>query len=378
MILFYCFLISLLVVFFVMPFFIRLMLKYNVLDSSGGRKIHKGEKVNIGGAVIFLAFLTSYIIAMPQISQHDSIDLMIVFIAIISCIVIVGIRDDMNSLTAKNKLIIEIIAIMFLCAIGIRIDNLYGFLGIYSLPNWISYSITIFFYIVILNTYNLIDGIDGQSATQALSVFVPLLIFFALIVPDKISVNTFGSTYFWSIVCVSIIGAIIGFLKFNWEPSRVFMGDTGSISIGMILASVMIAAIQYNGAYGEGILILGFPVKSNIGVITSLFFIPLADTLRVFSHRILKGHSPLEPDKSHIHHYLLRTGASHAESALIVLSFSIIISTIGIIASTILDDNIFIPLLILLYILYVYTLSSVTKSRIKTMKKKRLCQMKLN
>ncbi|MDD4685368.1 MAG: MraY family glycosyltransferase [Bacteroidales bacterium] len=354
------------------------MLKYNVLDSSGGRKIHKGEKVNIGGAVIFLAFLTSYIIAMPQISNHDSIDLMIVFIAIVSCIVIVGIRDDMNSLTAKNKLIIEIIAIMFLCAIGIRIDNLYGFLGIYSLPNWISYSITIFFYIVILNTYNLIDGIDGQSATQAISVFVPLLIFFALIVPDKISVNTFGSTYFWSIICVSIIGAIIGFLKFNWEPSKVFMGDTGSISIGMILASVMIAAIQYNGAYGEEISILGFPVKSNIGVITSLFFIPLADTLRVFTHRILKGHSPFDPDKSHIHHYLLRTGASHAESALIVLSFSIIVSTIGIIASTILDDNIFIPLLILLYMLYVFTLSSVTKSRIKKMKKRRLCQMKLN
>ncbi|MDD2192425.1 MAG: MraY family glycosyltransferase, partial [Bacteroidales bacterium] len=180
------------------------------------------------------------------------------------------------------------------------------------------------------------------------------------------------------IICVSIIGAIIGFLKFNWEPSKVFMGDTGSISIGMILASVMIAAIQYNGAYGEEISILGFPVKSNIGVITSLFFIPLADTLRVFTHRILKGHSPFDPDKSHIHHYLLRTGASHAESALIVLSFSIIVSTIGIIASTILDDNIFIPLLILLYMLYVFTLSSVTKSRIKKMKKRRLCQMKLN
>ncbi|MFA7081092.1 MAG: MraY family glycosyltransferase [Bacteroidales bacterium] len=378
MILFYCFLISLLVVAFIMPLFIRIMLKYNVLDRSGGRKIHKGQKVNIGGAVIFVAFLISYIIAIPQIANTDSVDLVISFISIISCIVIIGIRDDMNSLTAKNKLILEIIAILFLCAIGIRIDNLYGFLGIYNLPIWISYSITIFFYVVILNTYNLIDGIDGQSATQALSIFIPLLVFFSLIVPSSLSANTFGSTHFWSIVCVSIIGALMGFLYFNWEPSRVFMGDTGSISIGMILASTMIAAIQYNGEYNSEIAILGHPIKSNIGVIVSLFFIPLADTLRVFMHRLSKRKSPFSPDKSHIHHYLLRTGASHSESALIVLAFSIIVSTIGIIASMFLSDIIFIPLLILLFLIYIYALSSFTKSRIKKLKKTRLCQMKLS
>ena len=354
------------------------MLKYNVLDRSGGRKIHKGQKVNIGGAVIFVAFLISYIIAIPQIANTDSVDLVISFISIISCIVIIGIRDDMNSLTAKNKLILEIIAILFLCAIGIRIDNLYGFLGIYNLPIWISYSITIFFYVVILNTYNLIDGIDGQSATQALSIFIPLLVFFSLIVPSSLSANTFGSTHFWSIVCVSIIGALMGFLYFNWEPSRVFMGDTGSISIGMILASTMIAAIQYNGEYNSEIAILGHPIKSNIGVIVSLFFIPLADTLRVFMHRLSKRKSPFSPDKSHIHHYLLRTGASHSESALIVLAFSIIVSTIGIIASMFLSDIIFIPLLILLFLIYIYALSSFTKSRIKKLKKTRLCQMKLS
>jgi len=361
-----------------MPFFIKLMQKYKVIDCSGGRKIHKGEKVNIGGAVIFLAFLISYIIAIPQISKYDSIDLILSFIAIISSIVIVGIRDDMNSLSAKSKLIIEIIAILFLCAIGIRIDSFYGFLGIYELPNWVSYAVTVFFYIVILNTYNLIDGIDGQSATQALAVFLPLLIFFILIVPGTIATGTFGSTFFWSIICASTIGAICGFLWFNWEPSKVFMGDTGSISIGMILASTMIAAIQYNGEYGLKIAIFDQPIKSNIGVVVTLFFIPLADTLRVFTQRIREGHSPFRPDKSHIHHFFLRTGASHSQTALIVLSFSMIVSTIGVIASLFLDDNIFIPLLILLYILYVYALTTVTKLRITKMKKTKLCQMKLN
>lgn len=375
MIIFYCFLISLLLVLFIMPIFIRLMLKYKVFDISGGRKIHKGLKVNSGGAVIFIAFAISYLISLPEISLHNPLDLAICFILIITCILVVGIRDDMKSLTAKNKLVLEIIAILFLCKIGIRVDGLFGFLGIYDIPTWLSYSITIFFFVVIINTYNLIDGIDGQSATQALIVYIPLLFFFLFIVPGNASANCFGSTHFWAIICVSIIGALFGFLFFNWEPAKVFMGDTGSISIGMILASTMIAAIQYNGEYGTEIKIFGSPIISNYGVIVSLFFIPLADTLRVFIYRIRKKCSPFKPDKSHVHHYLLRTGASHSQSALIVLSFSIIISTIGIIASTFISDIVFIPLLIILYFLYINVLSYVTKLRLKKMKKTRICQI---
>lgn len=359
-----------------MPFFIRLMLKYRVLDRSGGRKIHQGEKVNIGGVVIFIAFLVAYLVALPFIAKQDPIDLAITFIMIIFCIIVVGIRDDMNSLTAKNKLIIEIVFILFLCRMGIRIDNLYGFLGFYEIPIWLSYTGTVFFFIVVLNTYNLIDGIDGQAATQALAVFIPLLIFFLFITPSNECAYCFGGTFFWSLICVSIIGALLGFLYFNWEPSKVFMGDTGSISIGIILASVMVAAIQYNGSFSNEIFIAGHAIKSNMGVIVILFFVPLADTLRVFICRINKGKSPLSPDKSHIHHFLLRTGASHQTSTFITLIFSIIISTLGIILSTIVTDNILIPIMIVLFILYVLSVSYVTRLRIKKMKKNRLCQKK--
>ena len=151
------------------------------------------------------------------------------------------------------------------------------------------------------------------------------------------------------------------------------MGDTGSLSIGMILASVMIAAIQYNGSYGSDINILGFEIKSKIGVIVLLFFIPLADTLRVFCARIKKGKSPFNPDKSHIHHLLIRTGACHQTSTLITLTSSIFISIIGIILSTIFTDNIFIPLMIVLFILYFRAIIYFTKFRIKRMNKKRIC-----
>lgn len=374
MTLFYSFLISFLVVFFIMPFYIKIMLKYRILDNAGGRKIHSGNKVNIGGSIIYLGFLVAYIISLPFLASYDDIDLTIVFISVITCMIIVGIRDDMNSLSAKTKLVIEVILILFLCRMGLVIDNLYGFLGIYELPVWVSYCITIFFYVVILNTYNLIDGIDGQAATQALINFIPLLLFFIFMVPGIRCENIFGSVFFWSLICVGIIGGLLAFLYFNWEPSKVFMGDTGSISIGILLASVMVAAINYNGHYGDEIKIFGSEIKSNIGVVVVLFFLPLADTLRVFCARLNKKKSPFSPDKSHIHHFFIRTGASHKTTTLTTLTFSIITSIIGIALSTIVNDNIFIPLFAILFFIYVIVLHLITKSRIKTMKAKKLCQ----
>lgn len=369
MTLFYCFLISLLLVLFIMPIFIKLMLKYKIFDFPGGRKIHKNKKNNLGGAVIFLGFLISYIHALPSITREVSIELVLTYINVISCMVIVGIMDDLNSLRARDKLIIEVVFILFFCKMGIRLDNFYGFLGFYEASIWFSYIGTIFFYIVVINTFNLIDGIDGQAAVIALVVFVPIFFFFSFLVPDSDCKNCFGSVFFWSVVCVCIIGAILGFLHFNWEPSKVFMGDTGSLSIGMILASVMIVAIQYNGNYGSDINLLGFEIKSKIGVIVLLFFIPLADTLRVFCVRIKKGKSPFTPDKLHVHHLLIRTGACHRTSSLITLILSIIISIIGIILSTIFTDNIFIPLMIVLFIFYFRSVIYFTKLRIKIMNK---------
>ncbi len=352
------------------------MLKYKVIDHSGGRKIHKGLKVNVGGLVIFVSFLVSYIVALPYLSNNGNIDSAITFILVLTCIIVVGVRDDMNSLTAKNKLVLEIIAILFLCRMGILIDNLYGFLGIYELPLWLSYVVTIFFFVVIINTYNLIDGIDGQAVTQALIILIPLFIFF-LILGNNNSEIVFHNPNFWTIICIGIVGALVSFLYYNWEPSKIFMGDTGSIFIGTIIASAMVCAINFNGHNHNDFNLFGFEIKSKIGIVVTLFYIPLADTLRVFCARILKKKSPFTPDKSHIHHFLLRTGASHKTSTLITLTFSIIISTLGLIFSVIFTDNIFIPLMVVLFILYVISVSYITKRRLELMKKKLRCQKKL-
>lgn len=375
MIYIYHFFISALLALFIMPYYIKIMLKYKVLDRSGGRKIHKGIKVNAGGLVIFISFLASYIVALPNISNNGNFASAIIFILLLACIIVIGVRDDMHSLTAKSKLVLEIIVILFLCRMGIIIDNFYGFLGIYELPLWVSYVITIFFFIVIINTYNLIDGIDGQAGTQALIILIPLLVFF-LILGNSNAQIIFHNPKFWAIISISLIGALISFLYYNWEPSKVFMGDTGSIFIGTIIACLMVVAIKFNGNNNGDFTLFGFEIKSKIGVVVSLFYIPLADTLRVFCARAFKGKSPFSPDKSHIHHFLLRTGASHKNSTLTTLTFSLIVSILGLFFSVIFTDNIFIPLLVVFFFVYVMSVSFITKKRLETLKIKLKCQKK--
>lgn len=360
------FVVSFLVVILIMPTFISLMKKHNVLDRCGGRKIHKGEKVNLGGIVIFIGFAVA-LISVFFTSKIESFYFEITFLILLACSVFVGVRDDMNSLSPSSKLILEVAVILFLCEMNIRIDNLYGFMGIYKLNPFVSYALTLFVFIVILNAYNLIDGIDGQATTQALAVFIPILLFLLFIVPFSVRSN-WGSVYFWIVICLAIIGALFAFLIFNWEPSKIFMGDTGSITIGIILSSTMIAAIRFGGCLEQNAELYNCPIKSVIGVVFSLFFIPLADTLRVFAYRVSRRRSPMYPDKSHIHHYFIRTGATHKTTALITLSFSLVTSLICIILSLFFNDNILIPILVILFFVYIFALKYITKYRIKKMR----------
>lgn len=369
MVYFYAFLIAVGFVLLLMPSYIKLMLRHRVLDRSGGRKIHQGEKVNMGGIVIFLGFAASYLFSMPVLINSVSIDLVLEVIILLSIVLIVGVRDDMNSLTPLNKVVVEIIIGYFLFKIGVKIESFYGLFGIYEIPDWLSLSISIFFLIVITNAFNLIDGVDGQSGTQAIVTIIPLFLFFAFMVPRATSSALVGSPILWSLLSISLIGAIFAYLFYNWEPSKVFMGDTGSLVIGTILSILIIVGIQYNGYYGDEITIAGAAIKSNIGVVVMFFFLPLADTLRVMSARLMKKQSPFYPDKTHVHHFILRTGGTHRESALTTMTISIVITIIGLYLATKLNDNYFIPLMIVLFAVYVLTLIWYTNFRVKRLKK---------
>lgn len=364
-----CFVSAFLLVYLLMPIFIRLMEKYKILDSSGGRKIHKGYTAHMGGVVIFVAFAIATCSCVLQMINDIDILQLLAFLILLSFVVVLGVRDDMNSLSPMLKLMCETIIGFLFCYLDIRLYSLYGLFGVYELPIWISYIITIAFIIVVCNAYNLIDGIDGQAGTQALAVFIFLAGFLLPIVYTKRVLNLdsfFGNTSFWMIVFVSIIGSLIGFLIFNWQPARIFMGDTGSLFIGTLIALSIIMSMNYNGA--SPVLAGEFEIKTKILVFPMFFFLPFADTLRVFLARIRKGKSPFSADKTHIHHFLLRTGYSHQKTTITTFATQLIVSLISVVVAFLISDLFYILYIIAMWFVYVFVLRFTVQRKIAKLK----------
>ncbi len=282
------------------PAVIIMLKKYKMMDLPGGRKIHKNLTPTMGGIPIFIGFGLSILIWMPlhYIGQFKFL------LAAFFLILIVGLRDDLTILRARQKLVGQVLVTSFLFYFcGVQITSLYGIFGIYDLSLWVSYGLTVFTLIVIINSYNLIDGIDGLAGIIGLGLISLFGIWF---------LNT-GNIHF-SYLCFAIGGSILAFLIFNWAPSKIFMGDTGSSFIGTFLAVCTIMFINNNYALAPSI----FKFNAYIGTAVGLLIIPILDTTRIFAKRVLSGKSPLLPDRNHIHHLLLDLGLKHNEAALIL------------------------------------------------------------
>lgn len=364
-----CFVASFILVYLLMPIFIRLMEKYKILDSSGGRKIHKGYTAHMGGVVIFVSFAVALFSCILQLISEINIWQLLAFLTLLSIVVILGVRDDMNSLSPWTKLFCEIAIGFLFCCLDIRLYSFYGLFGVGELPLVISYILTIAFIIVVCNAYNLIDGIDGQAGTQALAtfIFLSLLISYQISQKELLSHDTFfASSTFWLTVYIAIIGSIGGFLIFNWQPAKIFMGDTGSLFIGTLIAISILMAMNYNGE--NPVRLCDFQIKSNILVFPMFFFLPLADTLRVFVARIRRGKSPFSADKTHIHHFLLRTGFSHQKTTITTFITQIIIAIVSVFIAFLISDLYYIIYIIFMWVAYVFVLRYTVQRKISKIK----------
>lgn len=348
---------SFLATYLLMPPFIRLMEKHKLLDKSGGRKIHTGYTAHMGGVVIFVSSLIAILLGVFIADCYENIWKILAFVILMCLVLLVGVRDDMNNLTPKTKLLCEIGVGFLLCYVGVRIHSFYGLFGVYEIPVWLSYILSIIFMVVVSNAYNLIDGIDGQAGTQALSFFVFMLLIFIFVFNKNavLSYNdNFANSSFWLLVSIVMIGALLGFLVFNWQPAKIFMGDTGSLFIGFLLAICMLTMMDYNGENTNTVCSL--KIKSNLLFIVMLFFLPLADTLRVFIYRVRRGKSPFSPDKTHIHHLFFRVGYQHKQIALTTLSIQVVISLISIAMAFVLKDIYYILYIIGMWFVFVFSL----------------------
>jgi UDP-GlcNAc:undecaprenyl-phosphate/decaprenyl-phosphate GlcNAc-1-phosphate transferase len=219
-----------------------------------------------------------------------------------------GLKDDILVISPIKKFIGQVLAAFLIIYDGrIQIRGMNGFLGINELPEMFSLLITYFAVIVIINSFNLIDGVDGLAGSLGLMSSALFGIYF-------LSVNM--PAYY--VLAFALSGSLLAFLIFNFQPAKIFMGDTGSLLIGTINAILVIKFINVANSSE-----VPFPIESSPAIGFAILMMPLLDTLRVFAIRIFKRRSPFSPDRNHIHHLLLDRGLSHRAITILLVSLNI-------------------------------------------------------
>lgn len=299
----FSFLTAFLITFVAIPKVIFFAERLRLIDLPGERASHKGSVPVFGGIAIFAGLMFSLLFWSELANiQFILVSFLLVFF--------VGVIDDLLALSPTKKLIGQIISVLILVYLQeLQIDNMHGVLGIYELPDWISTLFTVFVVIVITNGFNLIDGVDGLAGGIGIIASFSFGVIALLMEQSEMAIIAF-----------TLMGALLGFLKYNFHPAKIFMGDTGSLVVGMILSVLAINIIKH-GLVTETIHL---PNKGPLLAIVILA-IPLFDSFRVFVARVMRGRNPLHAGREHIHHALLKLGIGHIYTSLILCTFSIIL-----------------------------------------------------
>ena len=294
-----------------LPKVLKVVNERHLGDRPGRHKIYKKETPTLGGIGIFAGFIFGFLMGingyMPGVSYFTAGAMLLFFI---------GVKDDLVYINPWKKLGAEVgTALIIALFTDIHFTNLHGFLGILSLPVWAYYLITVFIIVLIINALNLIDGIDGLAASIGIIASVFFGIWFYL-----------SGDYGYTIMAAALLGALLVFLGFNITdgPKKIFMGDTGSLVIGFILA---VLAIRFNEIDAAGKSF--YDLKSTPSVSIAVLIIPLFDTLRVIILRFRNHQSFFIADNRHIHHMMLRAGFSHRRATLYISLFNILMIAIA-------------------------------------------------
>jgi UDP-GlcNAc:undecaprenyl-phosphate/decaprenyl-phosphate GlcNAc-1-phosphate transferase len=324
----FCVLSSFLIAYFLTPEIIKVAHANEIHDRLDERKVHAHKVPRFGGFAIFFGAIISMLVWSFIENQLMNIQH---FVAALTAVFMVGLRDDFMPLKPSIKVLVEAFATFIIIYLGdIRFTSLHGFLGIEEVSLFWSYAITLLTVIIVTNAFNLIDGIDGLAGTVSFIVFAFYGSWFFL-----------NHNYTNAIICFSIIGGLVGFLIFNYR-TQIFMGDCGALFLGFTAAILTISFINQNAVMKETHFL---HFISPISLVSCVLVYPLFDTLRVTVIRIFSGRSPFFPDRNHIHHLLIETKLSHIQSTMVVS-----IANIGFIIFAIItdgnDDNIFVPIIV--------------------------------
>lgn len=300
------FLTSFAITFLGIPSIIRIAEIKHLFDEPDERKVHKTRVPTLGGLAIFAGMIFSMTFWS---TQKEIVELQYILSSII-ILFFIGMKDDLFNLVAYKKLLGQLIASFILVHwAGIRITSFFGIFGIHELSILESYVFSMFTMVVITNSFNLIDGIDGLAGSVGI-----------------LAASVFGTWYFlagqtqYVVLSASLIGSLMAFLYYNRTPSRIFMGDTGSLMVGIVLSILAIKFIEMNRVIPfDGL----YKIKKIPVITIGILIIPLFDTLRVFSIRMLQGKSPFSPDRNHLHHLIVDLGFSHLQTTGLLIAFNI-------------------------------------------------------
>jgi UDP-GlcNAc:undecaprenyl-phosphate GlcNAc-1-phosphate transferase len=288
------------------PSILHVTHSYHLFDDPNlFRKTHGNSIPRLGGIAIFLGFIITFsMFCMTAKSLPYNY-------LIASCIILfaMGLKDDLSGVNPSTKFLIQLTVCLILVVLGnIRLASMFGLFGIYELSYFVSIGLSIFILLLIVNAFNLIDGIDGLAAITGIltnGAFAAMFIYI--------------HQYELASVSLTMAGSILGFLRYNITPAKIFMGDTGALLIGLISALMALKLIEaaMNG-YGESHQVEYVPILT-----FAILIGPIYDTARVFIVRIANGNSPFKADRGHIHHRILTLGFNHIQTTMILTMINI-------------------------------------------------------
>jgi len=299
------------ITYIVIPSIVKVSNLKGLFDKPNHRTSHTGNIPTLGGVAVFIGWILTFTIFSGSGIDHE----LKYIVGALLILFFIGIKDDVLLIDPRKKLISQILASGIVAVLGdIRITCFHNFLGVCEVPYFVSILVTIFVVVVIINGFNLIDGIDGLAS----GVGIIASVFFG----TWFLINHYTS---YSIMSFSLTGSLLAFFFFNvyGKDNKIFLGDTGSLIIGLAISVFTIRFLEYDLNVSEETKITSAPTVA-IGVL----IVPLFDTLRVFFIRIMQRKSPFSADRQHIHHQLLELGNSHIQSTMIILIANVFIISI--------------------------------------------------
>ncbi|WP_297973851.1 MraY family glycosyltransferase [uncultured Capnocytophaga sp.] len=328
---------SFIVSYLVVPRIITIVRIKNLMDDPNQRSSHKEKTPTMGGVAFFASLLSS----LYFLQGHDSQGLSLSLVIGLLILFYIGIKDDLVGVTPKTKIIGQILAFVFVMdSSELSIDTFNGFLGIYNLPLWFSFSLGVFIIISIVNAYNLIDGINGSASMVGIMIFS----IFAFIFYQT-------QDYYFVLLSLSVIGCLLAFLRYNISRKKgIFMGDTGSLLIGFIIG---VCTLRFLNLPVDRLEAANIKYYNKFVLIFIILFIPFVDTMRVFLIRVLKHRSPFFADRNHIHHIMIDyMRLSHIQASLLLALFNLLTFILFYIA------NLYIPTIALFVILILFIIGT--------------------